>query len=130
MTEYTRRYHETLNPCENICPTEEKIYGHRKQNINLNMNYSYFNDKRPIIKTIKTYKPSSLIMNHDKSIIVFCNKNGKICKPWHNQSDRAKPSNQRPYYINDDFKYIGCDIKHNHYDRHLRRLKANILTKK
>ena len=130
MTEYTRRYHETLNPCVNICPPEEKIYPHRKQNINLNMNYTFYNEKRPVIKTIKTYEPASLINNHNKSIVSFCNKDGKICKPWHNQSDRAYPSNEQPHIINHDLKYIGGDIKHNHYDRYLRRLKAGVLTKK
>ena len=130
MTEYTRRYHETLSPCVNICPPEEKIYPCRKQNINLNMNFSYFNEKRQIIKTIKRYEPSSLITNHNKSIASFCNKQGKICKPWHNQSDRAQPSNEQPDILNQGFKYIGGDIKHGNYDRYLRRLKAGVLTKK
>ena len=130
MTEYTRRYHETLNPCVNICPPEEKNYACRKQNINLNMNYSYFNEKRPIVKTIKTYEPSSLIINHNKSLASFCNKRGKICKPWHNQSDRAEPSNEKPDILNQGFKYIGGDIKHGNYDRYSRRLKAGVLTKK
>lgn len=130
MTEYTRRYHETLNPCVNICPPEEKIYAHRKQNINLNMNFTFYNEKRTPVKTIKTYEPSSLMINHNKSIATFCNKEGKICKPWHNQSDRALPSNEKPNIIQSGSKYMGGDIKHNHYDRYLRRLKAGVLTKK
>ena len=89
------------------------------------MNYSYFNEKRQVVKTIKTYEPSSLITNHNKSIASFCNKQGKICKPWHNQSDRAQPSNEQPDILNQGFKYIGGDIKHGNYDRYLRLNRNN-----
>lgn len=115
MTERTRYLHETLNPCDNICQNDNvNIYKCRKTHINLNMQYSLYESKKNNTNNIKS---SSQLNNHDKSLIPFCNVDGKICKTWHNQSDRATTKN-------------GVDIKHNHYDRYLRRLKAGTLTKK
>lgn len=115
MTERTRHLHETLNPCDIICENDEiNNYKHRKTHINLNMNYSFYESNKNKVKD--NVKSSSQLNNHSKSLISFCNINGKICKPWHNQSDRSTTVN-------------GVDIKHNSYDRYLRRLKGGTLTK-
>jgi hypothetical protein len=115
MSERTRYLRETLNPCDKICEDDNfKIYSYRKSNINLNMQYSLYESRQN--KAYNQVKSSSQLNNHDKSLTPFCNEEGKICKPWHNQSDRKSTKN-------------GQDIKHNHYDRYLRRLKGSILTK-
>ena len=115
MSERTRYLYETIKPCDIICENDDvKNYRHRKTHINLNMNYSLYESKKN--NTQNNVKSSSQLNNHNKSSVSFCNENGKICKPWHNQSDRATTK-------------TGVDIKHNSYDRYLRRLKAGTLTK-
>lgn len=124
MSEYTRYLHESLSPCDTLCQNNEvKTYRHRKQNISLNMSYSKYalaqtNDVKPDVSS------ASQLYSHNKSIVPFCNTDGKICKKWHNQSDQEVPSST---HFHDK---LGVDIKHNSYDRFMRRLKGSTLTKK
>ena len=123
MSEYTRYLHETLNPCETLCQNNEpKIYKHRKQNINMNMNYTTYVNRQNKKSNIDIMS-SSQLNSHQKSSVPFCNTNGTICKTWHNHSDQPVPSGTH-FHSN-----TGVDIKHNSYDRFMRRLKGGTLTK-
>lgn len=112
MNERTRYLRETLSPCDKICLDDQpkKSVG-RKRNITLNMDYNKYKNEK--INPVNV-KSSSQYYSHDKSQIVLCDKDGKICKPWHNQSDRHVIKS-------------GVDIKHNSYDRRLRRLKGSTI---